>query len=1029
MKTNKIFGFCYLFSGVVFLTLAHPVSAQRLRLVLGTYECTTNAQCDSDTEYCDIDEHVCQKLPEYPECEERDPAEVCPKPAEGCNSNTDCTGGEKCLNRTCVECTGDADCPDAHFCIDNTCRPGCTKNEDCTDPEAPRCYAELGVCLPCPETAPLYDPATHTCTTACETNDDCPTDQAPFCRQGEGPDGKGKCGCPDKSTYNADWQACAYTKHAYLYGGKGRGDKGYLWTGGGKDGNTPFQEADYVMIALDCNYVGYVFYYKNGGEYARNACGVTYTYNKGDTFHFKLSNWTKKQESSASAYISFIYKDQFKPFTGEECTGDQPIMSADGRCIGCSSLTDGKKVTSPQDCFKCDAGKWFTAHSSKTATDNVCRPCVSGNSWYYADQEQCLKCPNRFHRAYDTGCIDCSYTGTVNNVTKEECTRCPDRRWVETNATTHLGNCYLCAKGAEVDASGGVCSVCDADNPIELVNIQSNGCTNCDNLKNGTQVASKEECHKCEDRKWFTAKSSTTDTTNFICRLCSSGNDYYYADESECSSCGNRVWRSNDHRCFDCAYTGSLGSFTEEECTTCENRFFSKAGNCLPCTYSSEVTTTLEACQKCSNRYWIENISEDGYGSCKVCPSGAKATADGLSCECSDDQVKLSDGKCYSCDQMSNGISVNTDNVEISQQRCLACNYVYLGYNNKCYDCFSDSTISYTTKEECDSCEADRYWVETNATTHLGNCLNCPTGTTTDGTGYNCKCDMDNPIALNSTNTNGCISCEALTDGKRVASEEDCHRCEAGLWYAVVNSITNPTEIRCRECESGNNYYTSTKKECESCDNTFWRSNDSKCFNCSFSSYITKTTPQECHACGNRLVAKNTYCYPCTAGSLTTTLAECKRCPNRYWTANTSGDGYGTCKVCPSGSAINNGTACGCTKSTEVATADGKCVLCSALTEGTAVEDSSQCRKCSGWIPSKENKCYKCDSQYIFNVSKLECSRCGNHLWRSSDSTCYNCSYPYKMYDTTKEECDSCPGRIWTETDSKKGLGFCLPAE
>ena len=113
MKTNKIFGFCYLFSGIVFLMLAHPVSAQRLRLVLGTYECTTNAQCDSDTEYCDIDEHKCISLSNCPVCEVCEECPICP--------TLECPDGFKNINNRCVECSQHNDCPaDKPFCDPNS---------------------------------------------------------------------------------------------------------------------------------------------------------------------------------------------------------------------------------------------------------------------------------------------------------------------------------------------------------------------------------------------------------------------------------------------------------------------------------------------------------------------------------------------------------------------------------------------------------------------------------------------------------------------------------------------------------------------------------------------------------------------------------------------------------------------------------------------------------------------------------------------------------------------------------------------
>ena len=1029
-KNNKSDRIIFLFLFLFFSMLSFDCFAntQSIKLAIGKYECISGDDCPGDDQYCDIDAHICRTHPKT-ECNPDEICEICPEPEAGCNNNSECPGGEKCLNRMCVECTGDSECPTAHFCIDNVCRSGCTKNEDCMDDEAPRCFTELGVCLPCPEERPYFDTTMRECREVCKSNADCKDEMRPFCRIPEG-EKFGNCTCPDKSSYSPVWQTCAYTKQAALDGGKGRGYKGSPWRGGNNDAATPFLEADYVFIPLDCSYSGELYYYKNGGYLAGpNVCNTRYVYKAGDSFDIQLHNGRKKNYSYARAYYSFVYKDKFKPMTGADCTGDRPIMKADGRCLDCDVLSDGAIVDTPENCYKCDDGKWYAAHSSKGGTDNVCRLCVSGNYWYYADQEQCLKCPNRMHRANDTGCIDCSYSSTVGDMTKEECTRCPNRRWTETNTTTHLGNCYLCASGAEVNTSGELCTQCDAEHPIEKANVTSSGCIACANLTNGTSVASDEDCHKCGDNLWYAGKYSKTDTVYHYCRPCVMGNDYYYANKEECETCNNTLYRSSDNICFDCSYTGYLTAVTPEECHRCANRLIEKNTYCYPCT-AGTLTTTHEECLRCPNRYWTANTSNDGYGTCYLCPNGAKANEDGLSCGCSAEEVKLSDGRCFSCSQLSNGISVDTNDVEASIAKCHACDYVYLQNYKKCYNCDTNiGTLSTTTKEECDSCETNRYWKETNTTTHMGDCYVCPAGTIGDDTGYNCICDREHPIALVNTNSNGCIDCASLSNGKQVASDAECHKCGDNLWYAGKESKTDTIYHKCRPCVMGNDYYYANKEECETCNNTFYRSSDNICFDCSYTGYVPTITPEECHRCANRLIEKNTYCYPCTAGTLTTTHEECLRCSNRYWTANTSNDGYGSCYLCPNGSAINNGTACGCTKSNEVTTTAGKCILCSDLTEGTAVSESAQCHKCSGWITTTDNKCYKCDSQYVYNVSQTECNRCSNHLWRSADQTCYQCSYPYKMYNTTKAECDKCSNRVWTETDSTTHLGFCSPAE
>ena len=1022
--------FFLLFS--ISLSLSNIVLAQSIRLALGEYECTTDNDCEAD-EYCGIDDHVCKKLPTCnPDeiCTEDtyNPEEICPQPEdrEGCDSNADCTDSSKpfCVNRSCVECTGDANCPQdpPRFCVENACRLGCTSNDECTEEAAPRCNTQWGKCMPCPKDKPYLNKETWECSEVCETNAHCLDERRPYCRKENGAQ-LGTCGCPDKTTYSEEWQTCVYYHDAHLHGGKGRGYKGSPWSGGGNNASTPFRDASYVSMWVDCGLAGTFLLTRNGLEVTRDTCAVPISFSPGDTFKYELHNGRKKQDSRVVGNLFFIYKDKFKLWNGERCTGERPIMTTDGRCIPCTNIADGTTVTESYYCGVCAVNQFYSAHSGKGKTDNICRKCESGNSWYYADQEECLKCPNRFHRSNDTGCIDCAYTSGVGNVTKEECTRCPNRYWVETNTTTHLGTCYLCSAGSEVNNDGTACGVCTDENPIEKYNAVSNGCTNCEKLTTGTQVARNEECHKCGEGVWYAAKSSST-ATNSYCRPCDMGNNYYHADEAECATCENTMWRPSDQICFDCDYTGGISNMTPET-DTCPARALHNDNTSYPCTYGGDLTTTKTQCDRCDNRYWIENANGNGFGTCRSCPAGAKVLEDGLTCGCKTDEVILSDNRCFTCEQLSNGIYVNYSTDEIAK-RCNACGYTYLDYYKRCYNCdLSNGTLQITTKEECDACDNDRYWVETNATTHQGNCYVCHATTVASEDGLGCECTTDAPIARYNVNSDGCLACNALTNGTRVMSNEECHKCSRDLWYAGKSSQT-ATDSYCRPCNSGNNYYYSNRDECKTCSNTVWRSSDQICFDCDYTSYLTNLTEAEKKECRNRLTEKNTYSYPCTYGSnLTTTHAECLRCDNRYWTANTSNDGYGVCKVCTNGSAVNNGTSCGCIGSDEVTTSADKCLTCDKLTEGTIGKTAEQCHKCSGWFATTENKCYKCDTQYVYNTSKSECHSCSAHLWRSSDGTCYTCSYPYKMYNTTQEECERCSGRVWEEVSG--GIGFCHP--
>ena len=1043
--------FFLLFS--ISLSSSNIALAQSIRLALGEYECTTDNDCEAD-EYCGIDDHVCKKLPtcnpdEICTDETCNPEEICPQPEdrEGCDSNADCTDSSKpfCVNRSCVACTGDADCPQdpPRFCIENACRLGCTSNDECTEEAAPRCNTQWGKCMPCPDDKPYLDKNTWECSESCETSNDCKDERRPYCRKENGAQ-LGTCGCPDKTTYSEEWQTCVYYHDAHLHGGKGRGYKGSPWSGGGSSGDTPFVDAEYVAMWVDCSLAGTFILKKNGTRVMYSQCAYPVSFVPGDTFKFELHNGRKKQDSRVVGSLFFIYKPGFKLWTGARCVGDSPIMKSDGRCVPCHAIDDGMEVAEAYHCSVCEPGVFYSAHSKKGGTDNLCRSCDNASKYYYADQEQCLKCPNRFHRSYDTYCFSCNYASGIINTTKEECTRCPNRRWKETNATTHLGTCYLCESGSEVDTSGGVCSQCDEEHPVQRADVEGYGCWTCEEFEAASSkyVKTADDCHKCGEGWYSTFYSSTYPNK---CQACASGTAEYTAEKEECLTCSNTFWLQSTGKCYDCASTDNITGATEDECHSCQDpsvRFVGTNGTCYDCadTSSTGIESTKKECLRCSNRYWNESS-----GKCIPCKAGAHHTEDGASCECNPDEVMDDAGKCFTCDTLVSGDVINPE----TKEQCIACGFTYKSKNKTCMNCdVSIGDISDMLKSECDACMTERAWVQTNASTGLGKCFTCPAGTEADAEydvsdnnntnlddeyadtdGLNCYCRYGYPVARADRNDNGCWSCEEFEEAsyKYVETPEDCHRCGRDLWYSTYYDSSHPNT--CRPCSSGSSYYTATDTECLSCSNTIWRSHDGKCFDSVYNGgetgKISNLTPEECHLRGNRFMNTSNGCYWCKRSSTyTTTHEECLRCTERYWVAGSNGT-TGSCKLCASGSATNNGTACGCVEADQVTTTTGKCVVCSAMTEGTVALSAQECHKCSGWLATTENKCYKCDTQYVYNTTSDECHSCSAHLWRSSDGTCYTCSYPYKMYNTTKDECERCSGRVWEEVSD--GIGFCHP--
>ncbi len=168
---------------------ANESTAQKLQLVIGKYDCTTNGDCGSD-QFCDIDTHRCIHYTDRAECptspglegeggadctdkikpEECPTSGFCPLPEdcsdlispEECPVKTiNCALGQYNFNNKCVECVHNDNCPsDRPLCSDNKCVS---------------CGAEHWnnyACVTCSGAKPKWDTSSLTCV-ECLNNDDC----------------------------------------------------------------------------------------------------------------------------------------------------------------------------------------------------------------------------------------------------------------------------------------------------------------------------------------------------------------------------------------------------------------------------------------------------------------------------------------------------------------------------------------------------------------------------------------------------------------------------------------------------------------------------------------------------------------------------------------------------------------------------------------------------------------------------------------------------------------------------------------
>ncbi len=173
-------------------------TAQKLQLVIGKYDCTTNGDCGSD-QFCDIDTHRCihytdrAECPTPPEtggnlagsdgssgaddasCSDWLTSEKCTesglctdcsdliKPEECPVKTITCALGQVNYNNTCVECANNSNCPSD--------KPICNNENTCVSCENGT-HWNGSTCIGCGGNTPVWNENTKKCVT-CISNGDC----------------------------------------------------------------------------------------------------------------------------------------------------------------------------------------------------------------------------------------------------------------------------------------------------------------------------------------------------------------------------------------------------------------------------------------------------------------------------------------------------------------------------------------------------------------------------------------------------------------------------------------------------------------------------------------------------------------------------------------------------------------------------------------------------------------------------------------------------------------------------------------
>ena len=618
--------------------------------------------------------------------------------------------------------------------------------------------------------------------------------------------------------------------------------------------------------------------------------------------------------------------------TGCVCQDTNHLMDKNGSCYSCSELTESTILAENLSCSSCPG--WFTAQANNA----------------------CFKCTN---------------TKKVVS-TLQECQMCDNRYW-----ESKTGQCRLCPTGMKASESGEACE-CDEG---YMFSYADNKCYPCSETRARTTTLA--ECQACGNRYWKNnscmpcGEGGIGSEDGLFCS-CSIGETFFnqakptvcaacdttaailtYADASASCGTGVRYMASNSYS-YLCTQTTSYPATEAEACFSCGTnvRTLSSKNQCYACQYTGRFATSLENSQRCQNRYWR---SDNGYS--YMCPSGTKATADGLGCVCpAGEYFSYADGKCYPCEnttskkatfgachvcegrywrEKDNMCLVCTGNTTSEDGLvCSGCaqNAFFSAQDNKCYSC-ADTVNRYATLEACQTCQ-NRYW-------QTDRCILCPNGSLVAEDGLSCSCSAGETFFNASNKT--CVDCDITT--------------------AVVSS-----EQASASCGIGKRYFAE----------------DGKSYLCTASN-TPKTTEAACHGCGDdiRFLADDDTCSLCSRSvAIKASYEESRRCSNRYWRSD---KGYSY--ICPSGTkATADGLGCVCPEGQYFSYAANTCLSCTSKTASHA-------------------------------TTQAECMSCGQgeRLWRSSDGACISCDYTSAIA-VAQDESRQCPNRYWKASDARSYL-------
>ncbi len=145
---------------------------------LPTIACTTDADCSSNSLFCEPTTKLCERCVKSADCPSGGHClgNACVS-VVACNNSRDCSGDQVCDpgRGICVQCAMNNDCSTGQTCISNQCIVGCQQSSDCGTGEV--CDTSTGKCAGCAADSDCDTGTQHCvhniCRTTCDSDEAC----------------------------------------------------------------------------------------------------------------------------------------------------------------------------------------------------------------------------------------------------------------------------------------------------------------------------------------------------------------------------------------------------------------------------------------------------------------------------------------------------------------------------------------------------------------------------------------------------------------------------------------------------------------------------------------------------------------------------------------------------------------------------------------------------------------------------------------------------------------------------------------